>query len=163
MKIEDIKALEDANVSGELSLYKEGLFWRAYNRSAYLFVHHLQEVKVLKKYYKVIDDSILVLGIPQKSCQQLLQALPKGILIEKQEEKMIVLSGFTWDEEAYQAYYKQLPLHQPQSKAQTNENNQVEKYQEIIDKLKDYPLSHRTPMEAQQFLGELQKELHGFI
>ncbi len=47
MKIFDIVKKEKDN-SNIVLLHKEGLFWRAYERSAFLFVKYIKEYQVIK-------------------------------------------------------------------------------------------------------------------
>lgn len=55
MQVKDILALEIAK-RGSIILLKEGLFWRAYNTSAFLFVHHFRPIKLIKKYVKTVGQ-----------------------------------------------------------------------------------------------------------
>jgi len=51
MSIQEITTIEDQN-TGEIRLHKEGIFWKAYQQSAYLFT---REVKVFKVYRKWVN------------------------------------------------------------------------------------------------------------
>ncbi len=53
-------------------LYREGsLFYRAYERSAYLFVHHVRDYQAVRKFYKVCNSFVVSIGFPQKSLPSL--------------------------------------------------------------------------------------------
>jgi hypothetical protein len=60
MKIIELIKLEESN-SGIL-LHKEGIFWRAYERSAYRFVNHLTAYRVQLRYYKNIKQDVVYIG-----------------------------------------------------------------------------------------------------
>lgn len=62
MKIKDIYKLEIENASS-IYLIKEGMFLRAYEKSAMLF-NHFKSFKILHKHYKIIDKEMVYLGFP---------------------------------------------------------------------------------------------------
>jgi hypothetical protein len=51
MKIKDIVNIEDSNEEG-IILIKEGMFWLAYERSAFRFVRLIQKYSAVVKLYK---------------------------------------------------------------------------------------------------------------
>ena len=63
MKISEIVKTEQENI--QIVLHKEGLFYRVYERSAFLFVKHIKEYQVIKKYYKNVKQEVAYLGFPQ--------------------------------------------------------------------------------------------------
>ena len=72
MKIETILSNEAAN-ERDIVLYKEGIFFRAYERSAMRFVQHVAPFKVLKKHYKNVNADVCYLGFPMQNIAVLLQ------------------------------------------------------------------------------------------
>ena len=66
MKIKDILELENSNINN-IILHKEGLFWRAYEKSAYLFTLYIKAHQITKKYYKNVNSNVVYLGFPQSS------------------------------------------------------------------------------------------------
>jgi len=62
MKINEIITFEAENTSS-IILHKEGLFWRAYEKSAFLFIRHIKEYQITKKYYKNVKAEIVYLGL----------------------------------------------------------------------------------------------------
>jgi hypothetical protein len=63
MDISGIFFIEEGNTD-RIYLYKEGSFWKAYERSAYLFVQHIQAYQTRLRYYKNIDQEIISIGFP---------------------------------------------------------------------------------------------------
>jgi hypothetical protein len=63
MEISGIVFIEEGNIS-HIHLYKEGSFWKAYERSAYLFVQHIKTYQTRLRYYKNIDQEIISIGFP---------------------------------------------------------------------------------------------------
>ena len=65
MRIKEILVLESTN-RDRIVLLKEGVFWRAYQTSAYLFVHCIRELKVTHKYVKAAKADAFFIGFPPK-------------------------------------------------------------------------------------------------
>lgn len=72
MKIETILQHEESNRDSVI-LFKEGIFLRAYERSAMRFTEHFAQFKVFRKYYKIVNTDVCYLGFPQKSFPTLLE------------------------------------------------------------------------------------------
>jgi len=65
MGISNILELEQVNT--QILLHKEGLFLRAYEHSAYLFVKYIKAYNLTKKFYKNVKQEVVYLGFPQSS------------------------------------------------------------------------------------------------
>ena len=65
MHTKDILALERAGEE-DIILHRKGIFWRAYQDSAFLFYTHLRPLKVTVKFVKVGDTEVAYLGFPKK-------------------------------------------------------------------------------------------------
>lgn len=61
MTSKEIIALEDSN-TGCINLYKEGLFWRAYERSAYALCTRVHPFKAMKRQLKVLSGMMPTRG-----------------------------------------------------------------------------------------------------
>ena len=72
MKIEKILEYEAQN-NDTVILFKEGIFLRAYERSAMRFTEHIAPFKVFKKFYKIVNAEVCYLGFPMKSVRMLFQ------------------------------------------------------------------------------------------
>jgi mannosyltransferase OCH1-like enzyme len=66
MRISDILIKENNN-SGQIILHKEGLFWRAYEQSAYLFSKYVRKYQVVRKHFKNVEKDIVFLGFPHSA------------------------------------------------------------------------------------------------
>jgi hypothetical protein len=85
MKIEEILEIESKNLES-INLYKEGIFWKAYQRSAYLVVTHFRSsFSVKTKYIKCVKENVLSIGFPGSS----LLSIFKDFSIEKFNEKRL--------------------------------------------------------------------------
>ena len=90
MKIKEILALEKEN-QNQIILLKEGIFWRAYNMSAFLFTKNIEEYKVTKKYRKVVNAEIVYLGFPHTVLEKILEKAKINFTVILEEEKKLVL------------------------------------------------------------------------
>lgn len=84
--------LETVN-TGVVHLWLEGMFWKAYERSAYLFVRRISGYKPYKKWIKSAGGEVVAIGFPTKAFDKLVE----GRLVEYVNEKHCVLTGFTVD------------------------------------------------------------------
>ena len=73
MIISEILKIENAN-TGCINLFKEGIFWRIHQQSAYLFIKHVKNLKALKKFYKNVNREVVYAGFPDAILPQI-QAL----------------------------------------------------------------------------------------
>jgi hypothetical protein len=63
MDISGIVFIEEGNRQ-DIHLYQEGVFWKAYERSAYLFVRYIKAYRTKKRYYKSIAQDIVSISFP---------------------------------------------------------------------------------------------------
>ncbi len=56
MKIEDIIKTED---NTNIFLHNEGLFWRAYEYSAFAFAKNIKQYNTKKKFIKIVNSDIV--------------------------------------------------------------------------------------------------------
>lgn len=84
--------LETVN-TGVVHLWLEGMFWKAYERSAYIFVCRVSGYKPYKKWIKSVGGEVVAIGFPAKAFDKLLE----GRAIDYVDEKHCILTGFTVD------------------------------------------------------------------
>lgn len=96
---------ENANV---VHLWLEGMFWKAYERSAYLFVRRISGYKPYKKYVRSVGGEVVAIGFPSKAIEKLLE----GRSVEYVDSKHYILNGFTVDAQElknFQSWKKGIP------------------------------------------------------
>src|ERR1039458_8806409 len=105
MRIAEIQEIEKTNFES-IHLFKEGIFWRGYEKSAWRFVKKIKQYRVLKKYVKGVKQDIVYLGFPENILEEILEmAGNNGFLIEKTDTKISITklpedSGFeVWKSE----------------------------------------------------------------
>ena len=87
MTIQDIVNMEKEN-KDSIVLLKEGIFWKAYEMSAYLFHTYIKPFKLLRKYVETIKGDVVSLGFPVAGTEKQLQGL--NVLLH--EDDKIILS-----------------------------------------------------------------------
>lgn len=155
MKVKEILALEKGN-RNQITLLKEGMFWRAYNLSAYLFSKHIQAFKITKRYFKVVDTELVYLGFPYAILEKKLEKAASNFSIIKEQDKKVVLvlkENIKSNEERYKEWFHTFEISTPKKEA----NN----CKKVFQKIKNFPILNKTPIESQLFLVSLQKEVNG--
>ena len=95
MVISNILEFEQENT--QIILHKEGLFVRAYERSAYLFAKHIKAYSLTKKFYKNVKQEVVYLGFPQNSFSKIESICKeKNFTVQKKNQiKITGLKSFT--------------------------------------------------------------------
>ena len=154
--INEILASE-AKTNHSVRLFREGsLFFRAYELSAYLFVHHVRMYEIHHKYFKVCNNDVVWLGFPQKSlpslgCQYVENAdgtvsIPVEVEIDEQQFQQ-------WKSE--QISHQKLPVMDVPFTTKTDKDEA-----EVLQRLRTFNLAGSTPMETMLFVSELQRMLN---
>ena len=131
-----------------LFFYKEGLFWVAYEQSAY-YIAQYKNYKPTKKYYKNIKQSVVSVGFPK--VEFLLNELDQDNCISelnKTDTTIEILLKETINSKDFELWKDNLP-----ENIQLKSNPKVS----IEELVKAFPLAHKTPMDAFLFIKEIQK------
>jgi len=156
MSIQEIINIEDRN-KGEIHLYKEGIFWKAYQQSAYHFTREVRAFKISKKMVKSVGREVVSLGFPKNALEQYFS---KEKLTEI-NEKQLLITGYTFKMEDYQQWLESLPLVSKQK--QTNDRQPINKEDAVLALLLGFRVERSTPMECMQLVVSLQKMLDGSL
>lgn len=156
-----------------IRMYREGLFWKLYNESAYFFLKLVKSYQVKVKYVKEIKATIASIGFPDTVLEHNLKCLNIYTLGVSRSQSIIEMeliepvSGFSeWfndvalqasagDEEKIQVQKPEIPLQAIQ--AEVKYGNDVRC---ILKDLRDFPLIQKTPLEVQMFIMELQMRVN---
>jgi hypothetical protein len=133
----------------ELHLYKEGVFWTAYEQSAYM-VSQIKTLKATKKHIKSLSRDVVSVGFPESSLPGILPSFTeKG----KTDTHVILESAAPVDTDAFESWRSQIPLREAVALP-------VASAAEISlpDKIKAFKLHQATPMECMIFIAELQNQ-----
>ncbi len=173
MKIREILEIENKNTDS-INLFREGLFWRCYEYSAWRFVKNIKDYRLIKRFVKIVDQDIVYLGFVDNTLPEILEKANKSTSSHIQKsDSLIIIQGFA-ETEGYMQW-KEGIMPEPEKRvastlrhcsvdpgsATINNKQEINMHEEVILKIKQYPIINKTPVEAFNFLGELQKELHG--
>ncbi|WP_445722815.1 hypothetical protein [Flavobacterium sp.] len=131
-----------------LFMYKEGVFWVAYEQSAY-FMARYKGYKPTKKYYKIIKNSAVSVGFPNAD------KLVNELLINNYISE--VHKTDTSIEILLQEPINKIAFEDWKEKLSENVSSQSNSKESIEALVKAFPLAQKTPMEAFLFLKEIQE------
>lgn len=115
MTLQEIIAAESRNTD-KIYLHLEGIFWKAYERSAFAFIHRISRYKASKRFVKYLDAKVVSLGFPDASRSKVLGDRP----LLSESDDMLVLDGGSIDAEEYGHWKDALPLIVPKPASPAN-------------------------------------------
>ncbi|MEI6753593.1 MAG: hypothetical protein WCK78_10535 [Paludibacter sp.] len=178
MTVKEIILLEKENTKW-IHLLKEGIFYRAYNRSAMRVLEYIKPFKISRKYVKTVQQEIFYIGFPCASFETMKNlAFDKGWQLTEASiadaEKMITLSCETMGNENYEAWIKtnvhvvnggqaaSKPLdYCPSSglEAACPKQTYGQQPNDIQNQIVNFPLENATPMDAMMFVYNLKQQI----
>lgn len=169
--------LETEN-TGMVHLWLEGMFWKAYERSAYIFSQRIGDYKPYKRWIKAMGGEIVAIGFPSKAFDRLIQ----GRVAEKIDEKHYVLTGFTMEKQEmknFQEWKKNIASFpyqrvnpdtdvtdktsehlmltsvKEQKEPEAEIRHRLEKAENIIEEIRRFRMESATPLQCMLFLAGL--------
>ncbi len=98
----------EATNTDRIILYREGLFWKAYERSAYALCSQVRPLKPTRKVLKVLDGGDLIsVGFPTASESAVLSDLER---LEETSDRLVVAAPQRIDDEAFGAWKASVPV-----------------------------------------------------
>ncbi len=160
---------EEAKNTGSIIMYREGLFWRVYEKSAFMFTLHLRQYSATKKFFKTVNSEIVFIGFPNQTLNQII-GKAQGKAVE-QSESRICIGGFEFNKEAYLLWKNGIDLTEKSMGKKidrtTEDANRVEKFDReqstVIERIRHFPVIRKTPLECQEFIVEIQNQLNGSL
>ena len=134
----------------ELRLYKEGVFWVAYEQDAYL-VSQVKTLKPTKKAIKSIQREIVSVGFPSSSLDGVLSHFP---LISRGENLVVMKVDAPVVPSDFENWKKQINL----SVHPTRKEEPAPENQALINRIKAFKLHTASPMDCMRFIEEIQQE-----
>lgn len=157
MELSAILTLENSTTDG-IHLYLEGIFWKAYEQSAWRFVRHVCSYKPTKRHIKSLGQDVVTVGFPSAGLQKVLeqttytQTDPKHILVTCEDTGTL---------EEFEQWKTAIPLQPPTEKTPTRPAVSATPgaYTQIINDLERFDLLHASPMDCMQFIASLKQQL----
>ncbi|NDV93399.1 hypothetical protein D0T84_00505 [Dysgonomonas sp. 521] len=136
----------------ELHLYKEGVFWVAYEEDAYL-VSQIKKLKPTKKYIKSIQREVISVGFPQSSLEEVLT----HFRLKVQEHTAIVLeTDVPADPLLFDKWKKEAEI--KEQAGLTNPAVHGGSVNVLVERLSSFKLHTASPMDCMRFVEKLQQE-----
>ena len=132
--------------TSKIFLFKEGVFYKAYNEGAFLLRE--KNYKVAVKKIKNIEKEVLSIGFPVS----VFEKLKDEFVFEFYEWYAVYNTNTFFDNESYTNWHNKVV------KESFKISNTVTEYS-IIEQLKKYPLANKTPIEVFMWVANLQKTL----
>jgi hypothetical protein len=158
MTTKEILQMESGKDSATtLLLFREGIFLKAYEESAFLFHRFIRKYEVKTVHYKNIGRSLLSLGFPSRY----LEVIVKEAQLTVQEEVngicKLTSDAFRFSEEEYLLFKKEQTSLSP---VQLTRKKAANEKIDIMTRLQQFNIADSTPMECMLFLNELKQSLH---
>ena len=157
-----------------IHLFAEGLFYRAYEWSAWLCCRYVSEFKATRREMKG-GGTMVFIGFPVKS---LAKFVPTGVPVEERDgsvrlllplESHPELAGNSADTD-FGNWKNSVPLTAPAKKNENlrdelknNTDNEPRRMSEIMLTLLDFPIEQKTPFECMTFLSELKRRIAALL
>lgn len=154
-----------------ISLYREGLFWKLYNISAFNFSRLVKPYYVKKKYIKEIKETVVSIGFPDAILQGNLEHLKLHCSDINIQDNIIEVE-LKNPVEGYQEWFNNIEIisadisknvkkeSSEEKKIVKTENEYTSIADQILKELRNFPIIQKTPLEVQMFVLELQKKLN---
>ena len=128
----------------KIFLFKEGLFYKAYNEGAFLLKD--KNYKVAVKKIKSVENEVLSIGFPVS----VFEKLKDEFVFEFFDKYAVYNTNTFFNKELYNDWHNKVV-----KESFKTSKTETEFY--IVEQLKKYPLANKTPMEAFLFLKEIQE------
>jgi hypothetical protein len=146
MTISEKITLQNQNTS-QIYLFKEGIFYKAYNEGAFLLKD--KNYKVAVKKIKSIENEVLSIGFPES----VFEKLKLEFVVADFEGHSCCNNEVVFDKTEYQNWCFDKINNLPKFRDDISNN------QQLINQIKNYPLATKTPIEAFLWLSDIQSNL----
>lgn len=157
--LQEILETESENTD-KIHFYREGVFYKAYERSAYVFVTRIKPFMVKRLFVKCVNQEVVSIGFPTNSLHSYFAA---NKVQEKDNEAEVILDAaiVPADFEKWREGIDMTPAKETIVKNKDTHitSEVVEGEKLIVTKIKTFPIEVKTPLECMIFLSELKKTL----
>lgn len=143
-----------------LHFYREGVFFKAYEHSAYLFVKYVKPFMVKKRFVKSVNQEVVSIGFPTNSLHNYFEK-DKIQANENTAEVVLAESVDLVDFDEWKKTIELVPeVEKKQKETSTlSQQNPIGNESVVILKIKTFPMEAKTPLDCMMFLSELKKML----
>lgn len=174
-QIKEILEIENhrADDCKTIYLFAEGLFYRAYEWSAWLCCRYVNEFKVTRREQKNETGSVVFIGFPIASLSKF---VPDGVSIEQEEKRVILhlpagnnyidLEDTDVARASFSNWKNSIPMSSttPKSTLRHELKNMTDgetpkRMSDIMFSIMAFPIEQKTPMECMFFLADLKQNI----
>ena len=139
-------------------LSPEGLFYKAYERSAYILCTQYQALKPSCKYVKYLNGAgVISVGFPQSSLPKVEEVLERCQERENGTDGPVFFARTQISEQAYILWKnEQFRIH-PKEQVSLLETTEKSGENELTSAILHYPLESKSPLECMMFLVQLKQ------
>lgn len=148
MTIADKLKAKEAN---ELRLYKEGVFWIAYEEDAYL-LSQVKKLKATKKYVKLLGMEIVSVGFPSVTLNEICSHFREK---ERTDTLLVLHLDTPADRAEFENWKQNMEVWTREAIPATTNGNTNDA---LLEKLNAFKLHLSSPMDCMRFVEELQRE-----
>ena len=132
----------------EVNLYLEGVFWIAYEQSAYYF-WKLKGYKPTKKFVKIIEKEVVTVGFPGNVLDEI--EICRNQKAEGRKHVVFEI-GEGIDKDEFLKWKEGLATVET-----LRATSLPSPHNSVLEQIKNFDMSTKTPMECMFFLAELKK------
>ena len=161
MTQQEILGREDAG-SNEIRLYLEGIFWKAYEYSAYRFTFGICAFSPKKKYIKTVGQEMISIGFPMDSLKKHSALFD---LVSQSEKECVIVPKNLMPTKPFEEWKASIPLWDgnpaPASVETAVQQQQPQtEAEKIVDEIRRYNLANVTPVECMMWLSQLKTRIN---
>lgn len=108
MTVKEIIQIENGN-RNTIILLREGIFWRAYEKSAYAFSMQVHPYKPTRKWVIAVKQDVVSLGFPVSAAENVLN----GCKVLMRQEARLVLAASPIDPDGFEVWKQTVPRSLP--------------------------------------------------
>ena len=146
-----------------IHFYREGMFWKLYNQSAFNFSQRVKQYLLKKKYIKEVKSWIVTMGFPDIVLKENLERLREYTLSVNVSEKVVEvelkegLPGYQeWFEEVKEEVKGVREVKEEETVPVVGNEDEKER---ILKDIRDFQILQKTPLDVQMFFIELQNRV----
>ena len=147
--------LEREKQNHEIILHREGIFYIAYEHSAWLFSVAIHSFKVKKQYIKCVAQDVVSIGFPMTSLDKSVAGCK---MVNENGMLRLLLPVDKLPPKNDFEHWKNM---QQRVTGQTEQNTEINetdigKKLELLNRINDFSIENKTPLECMLFLSEIK-------
>lgn len=173
MTIKEIIQIENGN-HNTIILWREGIFWRAYEKSAYAFSMQIRPYKPTRKWVVAVKQDVISLGFPASAAETVLDA--HQVLL--QQDNRLVLAASPITAEDFESWKQAVAMTLPDNGRQQKDGTRPlmpasapaqlpssatapanTGCDDLAGCIRRFNIESKTPVECMLFLMELKRRL----